>query len=83
MSVGSVLTFLGSFFGLAKLILTEIFERKKAARLKNEQYELDKAQMLLISQQCLDKMRSDLIQEQKQAQDIEDQLDAHERKNNP
>ena len=77
MSLASVFTFLTEGFGLLKLILTEVYERKKARRLANQEYELTKAEMLEISQLCLNKMREQLLREQKEAHDIDDQMDNH------
>lgn len=62
-------------FKLAQLVLGEIFEAKKRARLNNEQYTLDRQKLLDVTQKCLDKMRADAVEEARQAQDVEDQVD--------
>ena len=70
-----IVTAIIGFFKLLSLILGEIFEAKKRARLANEKYEIDKQKFIEISQKCIDKMRSDAALEAHQAQDVEDQID--------
>lgn len=70
-----VLALLAGFLKLGSLVLGEIFEAKKRAREANEKYEVDREKFLAISQRALDKMRTDAVEEAKQAQDVEEQVD--------
>lgn len=75
MPVSEIILGLISLFKLASLILTEIFEAKKRARLAQEKYELTAQRFIEISQVALDRMRTEAVKEAQQAQDVEDQVD--------
>lgn len=75
MQVSEFILGLISLFKLASLILTEIFEAKKRARIANEKYELTKQRFFEISQTALNRMRDEAVKEAAQAQDVEDQVD--------
>ena len=75
MTVAAILELVVSLVRFAMLVVGEIFEQKKAARIANEKYELTRVRFIDISQRCLEKMRADAAEEAKQAQNVEDQLD--------
>lgn len=62
-------------FKLSVLILTEVFEAKKRARLANETYEITRARLADIAQLCVLKMREEAAKDHKDAIDVEDELE--------
>lgn len=69
------LEIIGQVLKLGVLILVEIFEEKKRARLANEKHELTLARFEEVAQKCLLKFRSDAAQDHQGAVDVEDKVE--------
>lgn len=70
-----MLTFLNSILKLTLAILTEIFEAKKRAREKQEQFELDEKKFYEMVELTLLKLRKDVVDNNVIIGDIEDQME--------
>lgn len=69
------LEIIGQVLKLGVLILVEVFEEKKRARLADEKYELTRARFEEVAQKCLIKLRMEAAEDHQPAIDVEDRLE--------
>lgn len=70
-----IIEIVAQVFKLSVLILSEVFEAKKRARLANETYEVTKARLADIAEKCISKLRDEAAKDHQDAIDVEDQLE--------
>jgi len=76
MDVSSIVMLIGYLLRLGLLIVGEVFEEKRRARIANEKWEMTRARVAEIAEKCAMKLREEAAIDHAQAVDVEDRVDA-------